>query len=79
MASVPTSRPGPVGRTSDHRALRAGPVRHPPTAWTSRRWGDEQAQLACDLAALMRAGLIVAVDDGPDIRCAPVGGKAVLP
>jgi hypothetical protein len=49
------------------------------TTRTPEPWPDEQAELARDLAALISMGLVVAVDDGSEIRYVATGGEEVLP
>jgi hypothetical protein len=78
MAAVSKPRPGRAWVKSDRR-VETEPVPGPRSARTPNPSGDEQAQLARDLAALIEAGLIVAVDDGREIRYAAVRGEEGLP
>ncbi len=79
MVAVYKPRPGRAWVKSDRRRVETAPVPRPGSARTPNPSGDEQAQLARDLAALIEAGLIVAVDDGPEIRYAAASGEESLP
>jgi hypothetical protein len=79
MAAVSRPRPARAPVKPDRRRLGAAQITRPRTTRTPEPWPDEQAELARDLAALIDAGLIVAIDDGPEIRYAAAGGEEVLP
>jgi len=79
MATVPQPRPAHAWVKPDRHRVERAPAPRTRSARTPKSSADEQAQLARDLAALIKTGLIVAVDDGPEIRYAAVGGEEVLP
>jgi hypothetical protein len=79
MAAVSSPRPARAPVKQDRRRLAAAQVMRRRTARMPEPWRDEQAELARDLAALIDTGLIVAIDDGPEIRYAAAGGEEVLP
>ncbi len=68
MAAVSRPRPARASVRPDRRGLGAAQLTRPRTARTPELWHDEQAEFTRDLAALIDMGLIVAIDDGPEIR-----------
>ena len=79
MAAVSRPRPARAPVKPDRRRLGAAQITRPRTTWTPELWHDEHAEFARDLAALIDMGLIVAIEDGPEIRYAAVGGEEVSP
>ena len=70
MAASVGPQPGRIWSPQPRRGV--GAVT-PPATWRPRRaqpWEGEEVRLARDLSALIEAGLIVAVGDGPEIRYA---------
>lgn len=79
MAAVSKPHPGRVWGNPGPSGPDTGRVRSPRAPRTPNPCGNEEAQLARDLATLINKGLIAAVDTGPEIRYVATCGEEVLP